>query len=317
MKSSPKVTHPILALSGGPDSVYLLYQLLKKGEKPILAHLNHKLRGEESDQDERFIRELAKKHHLTVEVKRKNVAAYAKQHKLSLETAGRKLRYDFLEKIRQKYQAKAPKKTVTILTAHTLDDNLETVIMNELRRSKNSLSQRTNPFRAQIGMRKKCGFIERPLLNIRKKTILAYLQRHRLPYRTDSSNRDLRYRRNWIRRILIPRLITKNPHLYKEFTAARKKTLHAYEKKTQWAESWFKKNTDFPLAPFKKLAINRQMFLLQHLYEKTYGSTVGLTTAQLEEVHRLLIATKTGKQKKFGPQFTMWIKRGKAELRPI
>ncbi len=315
----------ILALSGGPDSVYLLHKLLKQDRRPILAHLNHRLRGKDSNGDERFVRQLGKKYGLKVEVERHDVAAYAKRHKLSIETAARQLRYAFLEKIRQKYQASTPRKKAIILTAHTLDDNLETVIMNELRRSKNSRSKGANPFRGQIGMRKKCGFIQRPLLDICKKTILAHLRRQRLPYRTDASNYDLSYRRNWIRHVLIPRFTDKNPHLYKEFAAARKKALRTYEKHTQTAEDWLKKNGEhtppkipiaFSLAPFKKLSNDRQMFLLQHLYEKTYGSTVGLTTAQLEEVHRLLIAAKTGKQKKFGPHFTMWIKRGNAELKP-
>ena len=165
----------ILALSGGPDSVYLLHRLLKQGHRPVLAHFNHQLRGKESDGDEQSIRQLGKKHRLTVEVARKNVATYAKRHKLSVETAARNLRYAFLEKIRQKYKASA------ILTAHTLDDNLETVIMNELRSTRSPKGDAISTLRAQIGMRDKNGFIERPLLNIRKKTILAHLHRHKLP----------------------------------------------------------------------------------------------------------------------------------------
>ncbi len=286
----------ILALSGGPDSVYLLHKLLRQEHRPILAHLNHKLRGGESDKDEGFVRKLGKKHRLTVEVARKNVTTYAKRHKLSVETAARQLRYAFLEKVRQKHKAQA------ILTAHTLDDNLETVVMNQMRSGEPTL-------RAQIGMRDKTGFIERPLLGTAKKNILTHLHRHRLPYRDDASNRDLRYRRNWVRHIVIPRLLKKNPALYKEFAVSRRKALKEYARLTEWAEQWFRKNPTLELEAFSKLKTDPQRFLLQHLYEKIYGSTKGLTRKHIEEVRELLIKGKTGKQKRFGENVIVKIAR--------
>lgn len=299
----------IIAISGGPDSIYLLHKLLKNRERPILAHLNHKLRGSESDLDEKFIQNLAKKHDLTLEVSSQNVRLHAKLHKIGIETAARNLRYAFLEKIRKKHNA------TKILTAHTLDDNLETVIMNKLRASKKNDFK---TLRAQIGMRDKSGFIERPLLNTQKKTILKYLKKHQIPYRLDTSNNDLRYRRNWVRHVLIPRLVKKNPNLYREFAAQRKNALLEYDKLAKWAKNWLNpRHACVFLKQFTKLSRKRQNFLLQHLYEKTYGSTQDLNHAQLKEVRQLLLTAKTGKQKRFGKNLIIKIEYGKAKIESI
>ena len=289
---------PILALSGGPDSVYLLHHLLKQGTRPILAHFNHQLRGTDSDRDEQFVRELANQHQLLLEIDTHDVASYARPHKLSIETAARHLRYEFLERVRLKHHSDH------ILTAHHLDDNLETVLMNRLRGAH---------LRGEIGMREQNGAIHRPLLNITKKEILAYLHQHNIPYCHDATNQDTQFHRNWIRHILIPELLKKNPSLLHDFQKDRHIALATYQKYSDWAEQWLSQN---PLSSttFASLETHQQQFLLQHLYNKEHGSTHGLTTSHLNDVLTWILNGRTGTHKKFGQKITLINEYGEISL---
>ena len=121
----------IIAISGGPDSVSLLLALdfFKKEFKINLscAHLNHLLRGQESDRDERYVRRLAERLSIPLLVESKNVGKFAKKKKLSLEQAARELRYDFLLRAAKKMGANK------IAMGHTKDDQAETLLMRLLR----------------------------------------------------------------------------------------------------------------------------------------------------------------------------------------
>lgn len=187
----------ILAFSGGPDSMYLLHLLLKKDEKPILAHLNHNLRGTESDQDELFCKKIAKQYGLTIET--------GKIAPPKNEEEARIARYKFLENIRRKHNA------TKILTAHHLNDSIETFILN--------LSRGTG-LRGLTGI--KSDKIERPLLSTTKSEILAYLKKHKIPYRKDSSNQDEKFSRNRIRLHIVPELKKINPKIEKTFATTIK-----------------------------------------------------------------------------------------------
>lgn len=299
----------LLALSGGPDSVYLFHRLIKEGRSFIVAHLNHQIRAE-SDADEAFVRALAKKHGLTFESKRIDVSAWAKTQKKSLEEAGRILRYAFFEELRQKHHAE------WIVTAHHLNDNLETVLMNR---------QRGCNLRGEIGMQEfdTARHLWRPLLNTSKAEILTYLNRHRLPYRIDSTNEDLRYTRNRIRHKTIPALLQKNPDLLADFKKTRQKALNEYTRLSSWATEWLRANhfqiahrylNRFPLKSFLKLSLQKQQFLLAHLYEQIHGHTQGLTTAQIGDIRRYLQRGHGGKQKKLGPNGLLRIEAGRIIL---
>jgi len=317
----------ILGISGGPDSVYLLYRLLKKGQRPILAHFNHKLRREESDADEIFVKKLAKQHHLPCEIESVDVRKWAKTHKKSLEEAGRMLRYDFLERVRQKHNAQA------IFIAHTLDDNLETVLLNKTRGC---------GLKGLIGMQPKNGFLRRPLLNTRKATILAFLSRKKIPYRIDSSNQDLTFTRNRMRLVTIPRLLKKSPNLFKDFQNERRQALKHYKALQKETKSWLSHQAwsharsvsgvrsphslpaecapprheapaecPFPLSSpafsfstksFLQLSQEKRHFLLQYLYEYFYKSTYNLSRTLIREIEKLIQNDRTGKTKKFGPE---------------
>jgi tRNA(Ile)-lysidine synthase len=190
----------IVAVSGGADSIALLDILSSLPEFPlnlIVAHLNHSLRGAESDGDEAFVRELAAHYGLPCEVGRADVQALSSMHKLSLEEAGRAARYAFLHELAARHRAHA------IALAHHADDQAETVLMRLLRGAGAT---------GLAGIAPKTGNgLVRPLLGITRGEIEAYLQARGLAFRTDSSNADTSFLRNRIRHELLPYLATFNP----------------------------------------------------------------------------------------------------------
>ncbi len=190
----------IVALSGGADSTALL-DLLNRlpGFNPrlVVAHLNHCLRGSESDADEAFCRKLAEKYEVPYENRRVDVKYLAKSEGLNLEDAGRRARMNFLDLVREKHGAAA------IVTAHHSDDQAETILMRLLRGS-GMTGLCGIPYRNQRG------YI-RPLLNAAREEIVQYLQERGLDWREDASNLDTSFMRNRIRHELLPLLEQYNP----------------------------------------------------------------------------------------------------------
>lgn len=299
----PTKTTSILAISGGPDSVYLFHQLLNKGEKLILAHFNHQLRGQDSDEDEQFVKQLADQHNLIFERDSTNVAAYAKTHKQSTETAGRTLRYEFFERIRTKHNA------TKIYLAHHLNDNLETVIMNE---------RRGCGLRGQIGMLEHNGWLVRPLLDIPKKTIIKWLRENEISYCLDTTNQDTQFTRNWIRHVYIPQKLQEEPHLLTIFQKKRASAQKKYNTLKTWATTWLKNNAP-SIKTFLSLSQEQQQFILQHCYENAHGSTFNLTTAQILEVQKMVRHGHGGKQRTLGKNLIIRLERGeiKFEQKPL
>lgn len=190
----------IVAVSGGADSTALLDLLSKLpgfGLRLIAAHLNHRLRGSDSDADEDFCRQLAARYMIPFESRRVDVKGLAESGQLNLEDAGRRARIVFLDKIREKYDAAA------VALAHHSDDQAETVLMRLLRGSgMTGLSG--------IAYRNARGYV-RPLLEISRPEIVQYLRGCGLEWREDASNRDKAYLRNRIRLELLPLLEQYNP----------------------------------------------------------------------------------------------------------
>lgn len=193
----------IIALSGGADSMALLDILVNLPQlrlKLVPAHLNHLLRGEESGGDELFVRQTAERYGLTAEVSRVDVAGAAAAARLSLEEAGREARYDFFRKLARKYGA------ASVALAHHRDDQAETVLLRLLRGSAGS---------GLAAMRPKGGdgLFVRPLLDVSRGEIEAYLLKAGIPWREDGSNSDIRFLRNRIRHELLPLLRGYNPRI--------------------------------------------------------------------------------------------------------
>ena len=189
----------VAAVSGGSDSMALLHVLERLRElrlEIVVAHLNHGLRGEESDADAGHVREAAERLGFAFECRETDAEAFRKSRGLSLEDAARKLRYGFFREVLEKRSASR------IATGHTIDDQAETVVMRLLRGS-GSLGL--------SGIRPVAGEVVRPLINATKKEAREYLVSRGVSWREDSTNSSDRFTRNRVRNELMPLLETYNP----------------------------------------------------------------------------------------------------------
>jgi tRNA(Ile)-lysidine synthase len=188
-----------VAVSGGADSVALLRLLLAlRNELGIVlsvVHLNHQLRGKEADGDEEFVKKLAQEHTLELFTESAAVKTCAQEKHLSLEAAGRKLRYDFFERLLNKNAVNR------IATAHTLDDQAETVLLRMMRGAGTRGLAGIYPERS-VG--ENGATIVRLLLGISRKELEAFLNEIQQSWREDSSNKDERHSRNRVRKNLLP-----------------------------------------------------------------------------------------------------------------
>ena len=188
----------ILGISGGADSVCLMHVFLELGYSFELAHCNFNLRGEESDADEYFVKDLAKEHQLKIHVKQFDTLVYAAENKISTQMAARDLRYAWFEKLRIKSSAKY------LAIAHHANDDVETFFINLVRGS---------GLKGFLGIKEKNNAIVRPLLSVSRLEIEQYLKDRGLVFREDSSNASVKYLRNKIRHELIPLLAQMNPSI--------------------------------------------------------------------------------------------------------
>ncbi len=192
----------LIAISGGVDSV-VLTQLLDQLKFTIsLAHCNFRLRGKEADQDEIFVKSLAKQLEIPVFTKSFETEIIAKQEKLSIQLMARKLRYDWFDELIKKF------KLDYILTAHHADDNLETFLINTIRGT--GLDGLT-------GIPEKNEKTIRPLLPFSREQIENYAKENNIVWREDSTNTETKYLRNKIRYEVIPTLKELNPSLLTSF----------------------------------------------------------------------------------------------------
>ena len=191
----------IVGASGGPDSQFMIYMLnsLKSqiDFEIILAHLNH-LHRKEAKNDEDLVRKTAEELNLKFFTRARSMDDYAKKLKLSSEDAGRCLRYEFFNDLAKEY--KNPK----IAVAHNKDDQAETVLMRIIR------GTGLDGLRA---MDYKSGNIIRPILDIKKSEIIAYIDFKKIPYAIDHTNFENDYTRNKIRLDIIPKLEEINPRV--------------------------------------------------------------------------------------------------------
>ena len=188
----------LIGVSGGRDSVALLHWLLARGyRKLIVCHLDHKLRGKAGRSDAAFVRRLARRNKLEVEIESADVKAVARKSKQSIETAGRTARYEFFARVARR------RRCPTLFLAHQADDLVETFLLN--------LFRGAGPVgfggMREITSRKVAGVelqIVRPLLGVWREEINAYLKEHRLEFHDDSTNETLEPARNRMRRRIIP-----------------------------------------------------------------------------------------------------------------
>jgi tRNA(Ile)-lysidine synthase len=206
----PSRSQLLVAVSGGPDSVCLLHILVKlKEELGVglqVAHLNHQLRGAESDADAQYVVNLSQGLGVQATIARHDVRAYQAQKRISLEEAAREVRYNFLASLARNIGASQ------IAIGHTRDDNIETILMHLIRGSGTRGLQGLAPL---VTWQTAEGSITllRPLLEVNREETQGYCQKHNLMPRLDSSNLSLSPLRNRIRLKLLPQLKSYNPRI--------------------------------------------------------------------------------------------------------
>lgn len=191
--------HVLVAVSGGADSMALLHTLLSFSEEGIrvsAVHIHHGLRGENADRDEQFVRDYCQNNDVKLLVYHENVAEYAAIHKLSLEEAGRRIRYKRFEEARTQLEAD------WIATAHTASDRAETTLMRIIRGTGTD---------GLLGIPEIRGHICRPLLGCTRLEVEEYCAQCHIAYVNDETNTDMTFMRNRIRHQVLPMLKEINP----------------------------------------------------------------------------------------------------------
>ena len=193
----------VAAVSGGGDSVALLHLLAELAGRGVaslagVAHVNHRLRGPESDEDERFCRSLASGFGVPCLVESVAVADAARSRRISVEQAGHHVRHAFFARAARELGAGR------VALGHTIDDQAETVLLRLIRGAGAA---------GLSGMRPRNGLLVRPLLAVGRAELRRYLADRGIPFREDASNADLRVPRNRVRHELLPHLRTYSPRI--------------------------------------------------------------------------------------------------------
>ena len=193
----------LIALSGGPDSVFLFYFLLKYRKKYGIEiasmHVNHLIRGKEADRDEKYCKDLCEASSITYYSVKRDVPEFARKNKISIEEAAREIRYKELSSVQKKFGYDK------IATAHNCNDNAETVLLNLIKGA---------GIKGLAGIPIIRQSIIRPILSISKEEILSYLKKNKINYLIDKTNFSNVHERNFIRNEILPRIKTNlNPKI--------------------------------------------------------------------------------------------------------
>jgi tRNA(Ile)-lysidine synthase len=269
----------LVAFSGGPDSTALAEILIRLrsllGIELLLLHINHRLRKEESDRDEAHCVRWAEERGLPIIVERRDVEAFCRLKRLSLEEAARIVRYEVFEARRMAHGASC------VALGHTLDDQAETVFMNIVRGT--GLS-------GLRGMRPKEGVYVRPLLGVRRREIREFLEREGISFVEDSSNLDLRFLRNRIRHRVFPLLEEINPRIVE---ALARLSLNAREALALQEERNLPcvpghEGGGIPLDALLLVPPSERPWLVRQFLREVRGTLWDVTRGQVEDILRLV-----------------------------
>ncbi|WP_136513043.1 tRNA lysidine(34) synthetase TilS [Geomonas edaphica] len=278
----------VVAVSGGADSVALLDILTRLDTerlKLIVAHLNHCLRGAESDGDERFVADLAARYHIPFLSIRVDVGSFAAAEGLSLEDAGRQARYAFFREVARRHGA------TSIALAHHMDDQAETVLIRLLRGSGGAgLSAM-----AAVGD----NMLKRPLLKVTRAELERYLTEHGLNWRTDSTNADTAILRNSIRHELIPLLKRYNPKVTERLAATAEILASDEELLEQLTDETFSRlarcedeNVRLGIASLLGERRGLRLRLYRHALRELRGDLMRIALTHLEAIDRLVASSR-------------------------
>jgi tRNA(Ile)-lysidine synthase len=280
----------LLCVSGGADSVAMLSafcELSREADISLyVAHLNHRLRRKDSDKDQEYVRNLSARYGLGFITESKDVKKISKKDKLSLEEAARNTRYDFFTRSAERIGANV------IATAHTKDDQAETVIMHFLRGCGLQGLKGISP-KSRIGK----FLLIRPMLDVSRKEVESYLRTKKLRPRVDKSNLKLLFFRNRLRHKLIPLIEKRYSPRIKELLANLADILQKdYQYITEKQKLDFKRTLNskrknlvsFSLSRFTKLHISAQRMLSRLAIEHLKGNLNKVDYRHWKELEEML-----------------------------
>ena len=281
-----------VAVSGGGDSVGLFHLLEQaaahRGLQLSLVHLNHQLRGQDSDADESFVGELARSRDLPFFSSRADVAAEARRQHANLEATARRMRYEFFNSLVEKGHVDK------IATGHTASDQAETVLLRLLRGSGT---------RGLAGIYPTLeGRIVRPLLGFTHEELVGFLEENHFPFRIDQSNFDRRFLRNRIRADLLPKLEQEfNPQIVTLLAdlAERSRDEEDYlgGEADRWLAQWATSTEgrpSLPLAALRQLAPALERRVLRAAIRSFAGGSASLSHDQMETLRRFAASGSGG-----------------------
>lgn len=267
----------LVAVSGGKDSMALLNLFYENGYTIEVAHFNFKLRGSDSDMDENLVKSYCEKRTIPFHRRNANTKAFAQENKLSTQMAARELRYSWFKELLAEHHLDY------IATAHHLNDNLETLLLN--------ITKGTGPT-GLTGIPEKTHQIIRPLLDITSEEIASYLKEKDIAWREDLSNQKDDYARNRIRNQVIPQLKTINPGLEQTVNVnlCRFKDLsEIFQEKLAYFSSQITKEGKTRKIPLELITNTTGIALLLEEYLKNYSFNH-------QDVNTLLTVSHSGKK---------------------
>ena len=279
----------LIAVSGGADSMASLAVVQSLKLTISVAHVNYKLRDQESEQETAMIIQYCKKHKIELHVLKKDCNDYAKENKLSIQEAARNIRYAYFEELIAKHNFNY------VITGHHLEDSIETFFLNAIRGS---------GIKGLSGIPKIRDKYIRPLLNTPKDEILDYIKEYSIPYLNDSSNSSLKYDRNFLRNKVTPLLRSR----FKNFNSSLNTTINIIEKENKLIQELVAEK----LAPFISttngiIHLENNGSINSHVWYH-YLKNFGFNSTQVAD---LVQNTHQSGKKFFSSNFILYVDRGK------
>lgn len=305
----------VIGVSGGSDSITLLYLLNKYKEKfkikLYVCHINHKIR-KDSTIDEQYVENMCSKMNVPFYKKRVQVEQIAKENKIGTEEAGRIIRYEFFREIAKKENANK------IAIAHNMNDNAETMLLNLIRGTGLSGLEGITP---------KENNIIRPLINSKKTDINNFCKENNIEYKIDSTNKQNIYRRNIIRNEVIPKLEEINPNIVETLsrtskiikqnnTFIKETTKSEYKKIAHIISNEEKTHIEINLKEFNLLNENIKQNVILKAIEEIQGNTKNVEKTNIDEVIQIAKRNVGGKYTIINKNVKAEIKKGKILILP-
>ena len=302
------VDHVVAAISGGVDSMVMLDLIIGYRwdihYKVVVAHVNHCLRGKDSDADEKLVSNFCKSRSIRLFSKRVNVHEYARTHSISLEMAGRDLRYNYFQETSAEFD------NSVIATGHTKNDQIETVLLRIFRGT---------GIKGLEGIPIKRDNIIRPILFAGKRELYEYAEESGIPFSEDHTNFKSDFQRNFVRNDLVPQVLERiNPNTINavwNLSEFAKETSELIDKaaKMAYSDVVAEEKRDYIVLEISRLkryliAVEKEVLRLS-LSQLTTGH-VSMDSHTMHNLMEFINSGKTGQYLEFQAQVKIYIDRG-------